>query len=102
MPTPSVDPVIDPARCPLCTQPNACQIAAGSASCWCFDATVSAAVLARVPAAAQGVACVCRGCATAPEPAVQAEPSEVEPSGAEPSGPPEARRAAALRWLKRP
>lgn len=94
---PVIDPVIDPARCPLCTQPNACQIAAGSSTCWCFDATVPAAVLARVPAAAQGVACVCRGCATAAEPAEQPEPS-----GAEAAGQPEARRAAALRWLKRP
>lgn len=98
MPPSAVDPVIDPARCPLCTQPNACQIAAGSSTCWCFDAAVPASVLARVPAAAQGVACVCRGCVTASEPAVQAEPAEQ----VEPTGPFEDRRAAALRWLKRP
>lgn len=98
MSTTPVDPVVDPARCPLCAQPNACQIAAGSSTCWCFEATVPAAVLARVPAAAQGVACVCRGCAIAPEAAEPAAPT----GSLGPPEPSEDRRAAALRWLKRP
>jgi hypothetical protein len=54
---------IDPARCPLCGEANACEIAAGRTTCWCFEAPVPAGVLARVPPAAQGVACVCRRCA---------------------------------------
>jgi hypothetical protein len=55
---------IDPARCPLCCEPNACGLVEGRASCWCFSATIPADVLQRVPAAAQGVACVCSACAS--------------------------------------
>jgi hypothetical protein len=54
---------IDPARCPLCDGDNACGVVAGRADCWCFTEPVPAEVIARVPPAAQGVACVCRACA---------------------------------------
>jgi hypothetical protein len=58
---------IDPARCPLCGEANQCQLAAGRPTCWCFETPVPAAVLARVPLAAQGIACVCKRCATGDE-----------------------------------
>ncbi len=54
----------DATRCPLCGEANACQIAAGRTKCWCFETPVPADVLARVPLAAQGVACVCKRCAS--------------------------------------
>lgn len=60
---------VDPARCPLCGQPNDCamarQRATGQAQppCWCTQVTFSAALLARVPPPARGVACVCARCA---------------------------------------
>lgn len=73
---------IDPARCPLCGEPNDCQIAAGRTKCWCFESAVPADVLARVPLEAQGVACVCRRCA-----------SNTEDE--------HARRKLALRWTRR-
>jgi hypothetical protein len=57
---------VDPARCPLCGQANDCRIAAGEATCWCFEAPVPPEVVARVPAEASGVACVCRRCAARP------------------------------------
>lgn len=53
----------DPTRCPLCEQSNQCGMAAGASECWCYTATIPAEVLARVPEAARGVACVCRNCA---------------------------------------
>jgi hypothetical protein len=58
------DERIDPRRCPLCGQDNACGMAAGCATCWCFETKIPRAVLDRVPAPAQGVACVCRTCAS--------------------------------------
>ena len=79
---------IDPSRCPLCGESNACQVAAGCATCWCFDTPVPAAVLARIPAEAQGVACVCKRCATAEA----SDETEKLESG---------RRTAALRLLER-
>jgi hypothetical protein len=73
--------IVDPARCPLCREPNDCQLAAGRTTCWCFETPVPPDVLARVPLEAQGVACVCKRCA----------------------GPPDdgARRTLALRWTRR-
>ncbi|MBL8752303.1 MAG: cysteine-rich CWC family protein [Planctomycetes bacterium] len=56
---------IDPQRCPLCSGPNACALAAGTGACsgcWCADVHVPGALLARVPTAAVGVACICRTC----------------------------------------
>lgn len=60
---------VDPARCPLCGGPNGCamvrQQTSGQAQppCWCTQVTFSAALLARVPAPARGVVCVCARCA---------------------------------------
>ena len=56
--------VIDPSRCPLCRGDNACGVAEGAATCWCFSATVPAEVLERVPDESRGLACVCAGCAS--------------------------------------
>ncbi|WP_437782112.1 cysteine-rich CWC family protein [Sorangium sp. So ce1097] len=55
---------VDPSRCPLCGEANACGVAEGATSCWCFETSIPAKVLERVPQEAQGVACVCRACAT--------------------------------------
>jgi hypothetical protein len=55
---------IDPARCPLCGEENDCGMAKGKWTCWCHTMTIPQDVLDRVPPEAQGVACVCRACAT--------------------------------------
>jgi hypothetical protein len=55
---------IDPERCPLCGEANECGMARDLPNCWCFTASVRRDVLERVPPQAQGVACVCRRCAT--------------------------------------
>ncbi|MBL8340240.1 MAG: cysteine-rich CWC family protein [Rubrivivax sp.] len=55
-------------RCPLCGEPNGCVPAAtgtfGGGPCWCREVVFSGEVLARVPEAARGRACLCRRCAT--------------------------------------
>jgi hypothetical protein len=57
-----------PDLCPLCGATNDCAMArvgsAGCADCWCSRARIAAETLAAIPAAARGVACVCRTCAT--------------------------------------
>jgi len=64
---------VDPGRCPLCGQPNGCAMEAERASgvaqppCWCREVRFDAALLARVPAAAQRCACICHACATSPQ-----------------------------------
>src|SRR5690606_5674420 len=51
-------------RCPLCGRANQGAMAsqATPASCWCQNAQIPAAVLAKIPAAAQGRACICARC----------------------------------------
>lgn len=57
---------MDPRRCPLCGRENRCGEAEGGAGrCWCFDLKVPPALLARVPEALRGKACVCRECVQA-------------------------------------
>ncbi|MFZ9252460.1 MAG: cysteine-rich CWC family protein [Hylemonella sp.] len=64
---------IDPMRCPLCGQPNACaheiERVSGQpqAPCWCTRVGFDADLLARVPAQARGLACLCQQCASAPD-----------------------------------
>jgi hypothetical protein len=53
---------LDPTRCPLCAQPNACGAAAGREECWCFAAALEPGALARIPERARGVACICAAC----------------------------------------
>jgi hypothetical protein len=55
---------LDPERCPLCGEGNACGIAQGAESCWCFDTEISAEVRARIPSDARGRACLCERCAS--------------------------------------
>ncbi|MEZ5620265.1 MAG: cysteine-rich CWC family protein [Burkholderiaceae bacterium] len=60
-------PPLDPGRCPLCGGANGCAMAAGDhdAPCWCTQVGFAPELLARVPAAARGLACICRRCAKA-------------------------------------
>ena len=57
---------IDPTRCPLCGEPNACARAAqpggDAAECWCSALTFDRSLLARVPAAEARRACICLRC----------------------------------------
>lgn len=55
---------VDPCRCPLCGTDNACALTRGCAetACWCAGEVFPADLLARIPAAARGRACVCQGC----------------------------------------
>jgi hypothetical protein len=60
---------IDPSSCPLCGQLNRCAMEVARASgrppeaCWCRQVDFSAGLLARVPAEAQRLACICEACA---------------------------------------
>ncbi|MDO5289935.1 MAG: cysteine-rich CWC family protein [Pseudomonadota bacterium] len=64
-------PPPDPARCPLCGQPNGCAVHQARASgqpqppCWCTHVRFTEALLARVPPAARRRTCICAACATA-------------------------------------
>lgn len=64
-------PDIDPARCPLCGEPNRCamemerETGQKQGPCWCVGATFSAELLQSVPSASAGLACICARCATA-------------------------------------
>lgn len=65
----SAETLPDPCRCPLCGAPNECAMetqritGVGQPPCWCTRVSFPAQVLERVPAAAQGRACLCRVCA---------------------------------------
>lgn len=53
-------------RCPLCGQPNGCAAASSGrfdTPCWCSNATFTPTLLALVPAAQRGRACICKSCA---------------------------------------
>ncbi|WP_295550490.1 cysteine-rich CWC family protein [Limnohabitans sp. Rim8] len=67
-------PELDPCRCPLCGQPNACAMACGDQAatepCWCTLVQFDAELLKQVPEAARNRACICQRCATT-EPAVR-------------------------------
>jgi hypothetical protein len=60
---------VDATRCPLCGAPNTCAMELERATgvpqgpCWCTQVSFDAALLARVPADAQGKACLCPACA---------------------------------------
>jgi hypothetical protein len=54
-------------KCPLCGGPNECAAASSGSfatPCWCAQLTVSADVLARLPAHERDRACLCRKCLT--------------------------------------
>lgn len=59
--------VSDPARCPLCGRANQCARCQtiesdGHPTCWCEAEEIPAALLARIPPAQRGRACICRRC----------------------------------------
>jgi Cysteine-rich CWC len=59
---------VSPGVCPLCGAGNACAMAdaGGSEStCWCVAASFGEDLLARLPLAARGRACICSACAAA-------------------------------------
>jgi Cysteine-rich CWC len=54
--------------CPLCGGPNACMPAACGhfdVPCWCREASFAPVLLARIPPAQRGLACICAACAEA-------------------------------------
>lgn len=54
-----------PSCCPLCGEPNDCQLCTPNAykgPCWCFAVEMPEALLAQVPAALRNKSCVCRKC----------------------------------------
>ena len=60
-----MEPVVDPNLCPTCGEPNTCGMSQGKTECWCFNAQIPEAALARIPAAAKDRACICPRCAAA-------------------------------------
>jgi hypothetical protein len=62
---------IDPTRCPLCGQPNRCameierETGTAPGACWCAQVEFASELLARVPVAVRGRACICAACAAA-------------------------------------
>ncbi|HNV58201.1 MAG TPA: cysteine-rich CWC family protein [Rhodoferax sp.] len=75
MPAPAPDrTAVDPRLCPLCGQSNQCaneverETGVLQGPCWCTTATFDASLLARIPPAAQRLACVCERCASAASP----------------------------------
>lgn len=50
--------------CPLCGLENACGMASGAESCWCFQKQIPAEVLASIPEKAIGRSCICQACAS--------------------------------------
>jgi hypothetical protein len=64
--------------CPLCGGPNGCAPAVSGSfdsPCWCTAVRIPPEVLARVPTAQRGMACICRTCAEAGTEAAQADVS---------------------------
>jgi hypothetical protein len=66
LPTPA-----DATRCPLCGGDNRCAMEQRKATgepqppCWCLSETFTPELLARIPQAARGTACICPGCVKA-------------------------------------
>jgi len=64
-------PPADPTRCPLCGGDNRCAMETEKATglpqppCWCVTETFPPALMARIPEAARGRACLCPGCVKA-------------------------------------
>jgi hypothetical protein len=56
---------LDASRCPLCHQPNDCQLCTSAAyqgACWCAGMEIPEALLAQVPPELRNRACICRAC----------------------------------------
>ena len=54
-------------HCPLCGGENACEIAQGKSTCWCFWVHVPPEVRERIPSDFRERVCVCESCARSPE-----------------------------------
>jgi hypothetical protein len=55
----------DAGRCPLCGEPNDCQLCAidpYKGPCWCAKVEIPDALLAQVPQDMRNKACICRDC----------------------------------------
>ncbi|MDE2402232.1 MAG: cysteine-rich CWC family protein [Burkholderiales bacterium] len=66
--TPSSQPALPHATCPLCGGPNECAPAACGTldtPCWCTKAVFNAALLDTLPADQRGRSCICARCAAA-------------------------------------
>jgi len=60
-----IQSTIESGHCPLCGQPNDCQLCSVSAHkglCWCARVDIPGDLLARVPVELRDRACICRGC----------------------------------------
>jgi hypothetical protein len=71
IPIAMTQPDLDPCRCPLCGQSNACAMAtpgqAVSGPCWCTRVPFSADLLKQLPEAARNKACICAVCVASSE-----------------------------------
>ncbi|MEI7729192.1 MAG: cysteine-rich CWC family protein [Verrucomicrobiota bacterium] len=57
----------NPCVCPLCGQPNDCELAKQGnheGPCWCWNEKPSEAALARIPAELRHKVCLCHDCLT--------------------------------------
>jgi len=80
---PQSDPMTQPTpirnlSCPLCGGANACapaQCGSFDTACWCQTASFDPALLAAVPEAARGLACICARCAATSISAVLPQPN---------------------------
>jgi prepilin-type N-terminal cleavage/methylation domain-containing protein/prepilin-type processing-associated H-X9-DG protein len=64
----SIQTVCQPDKCPLCGEPNDCQLCTNAAykgPCWCVTAKIPDELIARVPPELQNKACICRACVAA-------------------------------------
>lgn len=74
-------------QCPLCGGPNACAPARCGrydVACWCTSARFPPELLARVPEAQRGLACICAGCAAQAADELDRAPGRAECGAAEP------------------
>ena len=64
----SIQTICQPEHCPLCGQPNDCQLCTNAphkGPCWCVTAKIPDELIARVPPELQNKACICHTCVTA-------------------------------------
>lgn len=62
------NPLDDRSICPLCGERNDCAAVRGTGpapACWCREVAIAPEVIARIPAAQRGLACICPRCAAA-------------------------------------
>src|ERR1700744_2132606 len=61
----STSKVLDEGRCPLCNEPNNCQLCTVSAfkgPCWCARVQIPDELLAQIPPEYRNKACICWDC----------------------------------------